>query len=236
MRISNIARVTSAVCLSLSLAAAGACGSSKPKPEGGGGGPTGKVKAEDPAVLADALLAEEDGVPPPVLWSPLDGRIVYVQTWAQEGTGTGLAVVWANPTQDDTRIDVYTPEEGPGPEEGRLAARPKIIAGLKGLGYVRMSRIAWPEDDEGHVAPELEVPTIGKLGWTKDHKLVRVADGATLRAVEAEDPHVPEPVAIDYVLGSKEIALELIFDPGESYGEGFNVYHETHLIRLPAPQ
>ncbi|MFO0745944.1 MAG: hypothetical protein U1F43_09755 [Myxococcota bacterium] len=198
--------------------------------------------APDEATLAaTALLGEQDLDAPSVgaLYVPATKTAYFTESWSEEGTGIGRALVIVDATGHEERSEYQTPSmDDVEQAAGVTAAQEALATRLRGQAIVRLTGHAWPVVGDSTKAsasmalPELDASLEFKKGKlraldAKGKKLVEVDVGK-----DAERPHKPSPARVSYLAGSDVVLVDVAFDPGEGYSDGFNVYYKTYLLRL----
>jgi|GEM_PF-2979111 len=198
--------------------------------------PLGKHAVVPIEELADGLLSDEQSW---AAWSPLANRVVYQERYAAEGTGVGLSIAFAKPgdTGEPDRIEVYSPEQEA--DKAKPKARKKILKKLKDQGYVRLTGNTWPtvtKDDRDVPLPAMVIAGLGKLSYAKKVLTLVGEDGKTTVIGDyskAAPPHDPKPEMVFWSPGLKVLAVQIQWDPGDKYMEGFNVFWNDSVVMLP---
>ncbi|HWB75495.1 MAG TPA: hypothetical protein VG755_11085 [Nannocystaceae bacterium] len=181
---------------------------------------------EPTSVAPDAMLDDLlDGKV--VAFAPKDGSVAYAVSGSVEGTGSLLSLVvqTADGKRDDLEICAGDPEC-----ETTSKSKPKrdeMIAKLKSREWITLPRVEWPEGKDELVANGFTIT------WKQQQLGGKLPDGSALvfPKVPEEAPHKPSPSAA-YVSAEHRIAaVDIAFDPGEGYGEGFNVFTDTFVGR-----
>jgi len=220
------------VLLSLVAVLAFGCSSSQ---RSGGGGPV------DPTLAAalDALLPGEDAEDAADVALLVGGaRAVYKETWSEEGTGIGLAVVIRGGGKDE-RVEVFMPgDDVEGLAAALAKAKHKIGAHLRGEAVTQLTATPWPTTtvgDEERAAPSTEAAGV-TLVWAGTTIEARDASGKRLGVIdwsdEVEPPHVGVPVSVYTAPGLRTLLVSVLFDPSGGYAEGYNVYASTYVLAL----
>ena len=175
-----------------------------------------------PDAMLDDLLAGKV-----VAFAPKDGSVAYAVSGSVEGTGMLLSLVvqTADGKRDDLEICAGDPEC-----ETTAKSKPKrdeMIAKLKGHDWITLAATPWPEGKDELVADGFTIT------WKKQQLAGKLPDGTALvfPKIPEEAPHKPAPSAA-YLSAEYRIAVvDITFDPGEGYGEGFNVFSDTFVGR-----
>ncbi|MCC6620980.1 MAG: hypothetical protein IT385_06980 [Deltaproteobacteria bacterium] len=200
-------------------------------------------RSADPALRAalEALLPPEDAEDraPVALLVADPARAVYAETWSEEGTGIGLAVVIAGGAEDE-RLEVFTPGAGLETHEAALAeARKNLASRLAGRAVTRLEGEPWPAapSDDAAPAPSMNAAGGVTLTWSGTTVVASDASGKRLGAIDwaddVEEPHVGKPLIVYGAAGVRTLLVTVLFDPGEGYAEGYNAYGSTYRIDLP---
>jgi hypothetical protein len=191
--------------------------------------------ADDPETVEARRLAQgvlQEYGPP--AYSPSTGTFIYVLSHTEEGNGTGLTFFMARAGEEKPF------ETLPICKAGECAYdfapwfedfTPKVVERVKGKGYVLLTSTRWPEH-KGQMT--LASPPL-TLRWQRD-RLVATRAGkppVTLPPVKFAPQHKATPSAVAVVPDGTWIVVEIDFDPGSHYAQGFNNYSEVHTYRLP---
>ena len=188
--------------------------------------PTSNASLDE--TLAKSLLAGEQ-----VAYSATQRIVVYAETYEQEGTGSGLNLVYL--TKDATERqeeELYTPNDDA--EAKRAKATPTLAAKLQAEGFVALTRAEWPETQA-----ELLLPRGLTLSW-KSNVLSAAQQGEGVNVqktkIKAEKPFTVRPLAVYHLDAVPFVLVKLTHDPGSKYTEGFNVFSSYEVIvRPPVP-
>jgi hypothetical protein len=204
-------------------------------PPRGAGPPVSAANAPeevDPRRLARALLRGDASL----AYSPSTNTFVYLLSHTEEGNGTGLTFHVARageerPFEAIPVCEAYACASGKERELRIQAALPKVMDRVRGKGFAMLGPVRWPE---GKLRMTLASPALA-LRWQRDHLVAtRPGEGpVTFPPIKFAPQHKATPSAVAVVPDGTWIAVEIDFDPGSHYGEGFNVYSEVHTYRLP---
>jgi len=209
-----------------------ACASS---PRSGGGDASPELRA-----ALERLLPPLDAQGEPVALVTASGRAVFSQAWSEEGTGMGLAVSLVQGGKED-RVEVFTPSDDPSRADAALAkARATLAKRLAGESVMTLPGRPWPPASEGDTAPPAPSMRVDGMdvALTFAGTKVEARDGAgkVLGSVDwaddVDEPHVGEPTMVFADPGSPLVLVNVFFDPGEGYSDGFNAYSDVYVLKL----
>lgn len=189
------------------------------------------------AALVDGLLRPGPLAPDTLAgYSESGGTYVYAAETSEEGTGTGLTVVFAKPGATE-ELEIYPPG-AVGHEVTRAvnAYRPEIARRIAGHGYRGLSPVPWPQPDRATAATEVALPgRTDKLRWRKRALWLVAAGGAVtpLRTFAADGRHVPQPRVIYQDPAQPTLLLKLRWLPGAAYTEGASIYETLEVLQVP---
>lgn len=183
-------------------------------------------QAADAQALAKGLLDRAQ-----VAYSPTKKKIAFTESYNEEGSGAGLAVVFVGEDGKTGRedIEVYTPGDD---EEAKVkAALPKIAERLAAEGFIGLPKTEWPEKKE------MVSPFGGlEISWKKNELIAtRAGEGTTTqkKKLQPEKPFKDEPTAVFTSMTAPIIVVQVLHDPGEGYIEGFNVFTSYEVLPMP---
>jgi hypothetical protein len=191
--------------------------------------------ADDPETVEARRLAQgvlQDNGPP--AYSPSTSTFVYVMSHTEEGNGIGLTFFMARAGDEKPFETLPICKAGECAYDSAPwfeAFTPKVVERVKGKGYVLLTPVRWPEHQSQMTLPS---PAL-TLRWQRD-RLVVTRPGkpaVTFPPVKFAPQHKAIPAAVAVVPDGTWLAVEIDFDPGKHYGEGFNSYGEVHTYRLP---
>lgn len=171
--------------------------------------------------LAARLVEERDVV----LFDPTDGHVIYLDTWQVEGTGEGVRVV------DRRKKETVVAElEADAPREKLAPLIRALEAHLGARRFIVLEQVPWVDTSEPLRDPEAEL----QARFDPPHLEVRTAEGQVEASIgpPSSTPHLPRPTAVFVADGVGIVVVTIAFDPGERYGEGYNLYTEHRVLRL----
>jgi hypothetical protein len=198
---------------------------SKPTPTSQAATLTPTSSASLDQTLARGILAGEQ-----VAYSPIQGQVVYTETYEQEGTGSGLNLIFllkdATERQEE---EIYTPNDDA--ETKRSKATSTLAAKLQTGGYVALTRVEWPEKQA-----ELPLPRGLTFSW-KNNVLSAAQRGEGVNVqkhkIKAEKPFNVRPLAVYHAETMPFLLVKLVHDPGSEYAKGFNLFTSYKAIERP---
>ncbi len=192
--------------------------------------PVADAKADPavPATAPSATIVDDVLAQRTIAYAPKDGAIAYPVSGSVEGTGQLLTLVVR--TSDGKKSELEICDADPECEATTKTKRDAIVAHMKDREWVPLQRLEWPDG-----AATLEGDGFA-LAWKGGKLEGKRPDGSAIAFPEipAEKPHTPSPSAV-YISKDHPIVVAYFdFDPGEAYGEGFNVFSDVFVALPPA--
>jgi len=190
--------------------------------------------------LFDADL--DDDAKPVALYFPDKSTLAWAESWSEEGTGEGLAVVVRGADGAEERLEVYAPGTGEDEQPKRIeVAKATLATRFAGDRLVRLEASAWPPTNSETDAKPKDTMALDAVHLRVTYKRRQLtATDAAGKVVgrldlgkEAIKPHVPHPAVLFAAAGAKPVLVDVAFDPGDGYTEGFIYYTKTYVLVVP---
>ena len=168
----------------------------------------------------DETLAKDILVGEQVAYSATQRTVVYAETYEQEGTGSGLKLVFLiKDATERKEEELYAPND----EAKRAKATPALAAKLQTEGYAALTRVEWPEKQA-----ELPLPLGLSLSW-KNNVLSAAQKGEGVNVqkykIKAEKPfNKVRPLAVFHTAAMPFVLVKVVHDSGSEFAEGFTSY------------